>query len=244
MGIIEYAAKLRDKASHIDAGNTASCVYNPLKYAWKPHQMYLERFGTGQKRVVFLGINPGPFGMAQSGVPFGEIDAVKNWMGIEAEVGKPDSEHPKRPVDGFDCPKSEVSGRRLWTLMKERYGPAENFFAEHFVANYCPLVFMNETGKNITPDKLPAAQRSKLFRICDTHLTEIIMELKPEFLVGIGKFAEKQLNRLLKEKETEGLSFSPYPVVTNVLHPSPASPHANRGWAEQAVKQLKDAGVW
>jgi single-strand selective monofunctional uracil DNA glycosylase len=29
-----------------------------------------------------------------------------------------------------------------------------------------------------------------------------------------------------------------------VLHPSPASPAANRGWAEAATRQLIEQGVW
>ena len=36
------------------------------------------------KRVVFLGMNPGPFGMAQVGVPFGEVAAVRDWLRIDA----------------------------------------------------------------------------------------------------------------------------------------------------------------
>ena len=68
--------------------------------------------GKAKKKVVFLGMNPGPFGMAQTGVPFGEIPAVRDWMGLRGKVGKPDLEHAKRPVEGLDCQKSEVSGRR------------------------------------------------------------------------------------------------------------------------------------
>jgi len=29
-----------------------------------------------------------------------------------------------------------------------------------------------------------------------------------------------------------------------VLHPSPASPAANRGWGEAATRQLVELGVW
>ena len=118
----------------------ASHVYLPLDYAREPHEAYLKRFGGGKKRVVFLGMNPGPFGMAQTGVPFGEIPAVRDWMGISAPVGKPAIEHPKRPVEGFACLKSEVSGRRLWGLFAERFGSADDFFRDHFVINYCPLI--------------------------------------------------------------------------------------------------------
>ncbi len=213
------------------------CVYNPLDYAWLAHEQYLQRFGAGSKRVVFVGMNPGPWGMAQTGVPFGEIPSVRDWMGIAAPVRKPDPEHPKRPIQGFDCPKSEVSGRRLWGLFSERFVTPEAFFEEHFVANYCPLVFMSETGANITPDKLPASEVAPLEKACDTHLIELLSILKPEWVVGVGAFAQARAQRA---KDSMNADFK----VGKVLHPSPASPAANRGWAEAATKQLTAQGIW
>jgi len=215
----------------------ASYVYLPLDYAREPHELYLRRFGTGRKRVVFLGMNPGPFGMAQTGVPFGEVAAVRDWMGICTAVGKPEHEHPKRPVQGFACPKSEVSGRRLWGLFAERFGKADEFFKDHFVLNYCPLVWMSETGANLTPDKLPATEMAAVEEACLEHLAESIRELDPEWLIGVGGYAEERL----KEAASRTGSAA---KLGRVLHPSPASPAANRGWAEAATKQLWAQGVW
>jgi single-strand selective monofunctional uracil DNA glycosylase len=215
----------------------ASYVYLPLDYARESHELYLRRFGTGRKRVVFLGMNPGPFGMAQTGVPFGEIAAVRDWMGISAPVGKPAHEHPKRPIQGFECQKSEVSGRRLWGLFAERFGKAEAFFAEHFVLNYCPLVWMSETGANLTPDKLPAPEMVPVDQACLDHLAESIRALDPEWLIGVGAYAEERLKEAAKMTGSTA-------KLGRVLHPSPASPAANRGWAEAATKQLLAQGVW
>jgi single-strand selective monofunctional uracil DNA glycosylase len=181
MSLPDLARELRDQVDRLSFPAPVACVYNPLAYAWKPHQAYLERFGQGPKRVVFLGMNPGPWGMAQSGVPFGEIHAVKSWMGIEEPVQKPTKEHPKRPIEGFACAKSEVSGRRLWGLFSEKFPRPDDFFHHHFVANYCPLVFMSETGANITPDKLPAAAAEPLHRACDEHLAGLLRHLQPEW---------------------------------------------------------------
>lgn len=210
-------------------------VYNPLTYAWLAHEEYLRRFGGSGKEVVFLGMNPGPFGMAQNGIPFGEIPAVRDWMKISATIGRPAREHPRRPVQGLACPRSEVSGRRLWGLFAERFGPAEDFFARHFVVNYCPLVFMSESGGNITPDKLPAAESEALNRICGRHLREVLEILQPSWIIGVGGFAE--------ERATEAVTGLPV-RVGRVLHPSPASPAANRDWAGQATRQLQALGVW
>lgn len=215
-------------------------VYNPLAYARSLHEQYLTRFADGPKRVLFLGMNPGPWGMAQTGVPFGEVAAVRGWMKIDGEVGSVNNEHPKRPVLGLTCPRSEVSGRRLWGLMADRFGPPEVFFGDaggQFVTNYCPLVFMESTGRNRTPDKLPAAEREPLEAVCDAHLRTLVETLAPEFVVGVGKFAEAKARRVLGDTPN-GIT------ITTVLHPSPASPAANRGWAERATTQLVEAGVW
>lgn len=213
---------------------TIHFVYNPLIYASEPHEAYLARYGEGRKRCLFLGMNPGPWGMAQTGVPFGEIAAVTGWMGLRGVVGQPTATHPKKPVQGFDCPRSEVSGRRFWGLMKKRYPAAADFFKEHFVANYCPLLFLDEGGRNLTPDKLPKEQRLIINKACDAHLEQTVHALDPEFLVGVGGYAEKKLKDLFGGDRT----------VCSVLHPSPASPAANRGWEDAAVKQLVKSGVW
>lgn len=234
--LVKAAATLSAKVSALSFQEPVHTIYNPLAYAWLSHEAYLRRFGSGTKRVVFLGMNPGPWGMAQTGVPFGEVTLVRDWMGIEETVGKPGQEHPKRPIEGFACEKSEVSGRRLWGLFSERFGAASQFFREHFVGNYCPLVFMGETGRNITPDKLPMVEREPLEAACNEHLVSLIRALQPKWVIGVGKFAESKAKEALAGEE----GFR----IATVLHPSPASPLANRGWAEQAEKQLKALGVW
>jgi len=232
--LVEAAAQLRDTVDALHFSAPVSHVYNPLDYAWAPHKAYLERYGSGRKRVVLLGMNPGPFGMVQTGVPFGEIDMVRHWMGIEGEVGKPRNESPKRPIEGFACTRSEVSGRRLWGLFAERFGSADAFFADHFVANYCPLAFL-DGGRNVTPDKLPAAETKPLFEACDTHLRRLVEALAPEWVVGVGAWAQKRAEAVVGDLPVK---------IGKVLHPSPASPAANRGWAEAATKQFIDQGIW
>jgi single-strand selective monofunctional uracil DNA glycosylase len=211
-----------------------SYVYNPLDYAWDLHKQYLERFGQGRKEVLYLGMNPGPWGMAQTGVPFGEVAAVRDWMKLEGRVRAPVREHPKRKVSGLDCDRSEVSGARLWGWVKHRYGEPANFFETSFVTNYCPLVFMEETARNRTPDKLPASERAELGAICDHAFRETVLLLRPRLVVGVGLYAEQQAARVLADIDVK---------IGRILHPSPASPIANRGWAPQAEKQLEELGV-
>ncbi len=230
------AAQTLSKAVHRLAFSApVAFVYNPLDYAWEAHAAYLENYGSGRKQVIFLGMNPGPFGMAQTGVPFGEVKSVRDWMLIEKPVGHPPKVHPKKPVEGFACPRSEVSGQRLWGLFRERFGPAKAFFADHFVVNYCPLAFFDEGGRNLTPDKFPAAETAALFAACDEHLRRMVEVQKPEWLIGVGDFALKRAEQVC--------SGSPV-KIGKILHPSPASPAANRGWAAAATAQLKKLGVW
>ena len=235
--MMESTRRLANALRDLEFSPPVAQVYRPLDYAWQPHRMYLQRFGGGPKRVLFLGMNPGPFGMAQSGVPFGEIAAVRDWMGIQAAVTKPPSEHPKRPVEGFGCQRSEVSGRRLWGLFAARYPQAGDFFAGHFVQNFCPLVWMSESGANLTPDKLAATEMAAVEHACLEHLAEVVQLLQPSYLIGVGGFAEARL------RLAAAACGSPA-VVGRVLHPSPASPAANRGWAEVATRQLHALGVW
>src|SRR5262245_5124938 len=190
--LIEAAIELRAAVDCLKFKPPVACVYNPLKYAWAAHETYLKKYGNSPKRVVFLGMNPGPFGMVQTGVPFGEVNAVRDWMKIETSVGKPGYEHPRRPVQGFACKRSEVSGQRLWGLFAERFGAAKNFFAEHFVVNYCPLAFFDQDARNLTPDKLSVVQAASLIAACDHHLRCIVEILQPAWLIGIGDFAEKR----------------------------------------------------
>jgi single-strand selective monofunctional uracil DNA glycosylase len=233
--LIKAARDLAAQTDELRFAAPVSHVYNPLLYAREAHETYLSRFGATAKEVVFLGMNPGPFGMAQTGVPFGEISAVRDWMNIRAAIGRPAREHPKRPVLGFDCARSEVSGKRLWGLFARRFGTAEKFFARHFVANYCPLAFLTATGSNLTPDKLRPAERAALGQVCDAHLRRVLEIMGPKWIIGVGAFARERA-----EIAAEGMAVR----VGQILHPSPASPAANRGWEEKAAAQLEALGVW
>jgi single-strand selective monofunctional uracil DNA glycosylase len=232
--LIQAAQDLSDDVGQLTFAPPVAYVYNPLDYAWAGHEAYLQRYGQGPKRVVFLGMNPGPFGMAQIGVPFGEVGLARDWLGISAEIGKPVPEHPKRPIEGFACQRSEVSGRRLWGAIAETFVTPDRFFAHAFVANYCPLAFMEAGGRNLTPDKLPAAERAALHAACDTHLRRLVTITQAEWVIGIGGFAE----------DRAALALAGTGIKTGrILHPSPASPAANRDWIGQVRREVARLGL-
>ncbi len=212
-------------------------IYNPLSYAWQPHELYLSQFVHPHAKAFFLGMNPGPFGMMQTGVPFGEVNFVKNWMKIETSVGKPQREHPSRPVLGFACPRSEGSGRRFWGLFSQKYPNAPDFFTSHTVFNYCPLGFLEQgkTAKNFTPDYLPRHEKAALECLCDAYLADILDLISPEILIGVGKYAQAKLEKVNTDSNR---------VVSSIIHPSPGNPMANRGWNEKTTEKLIELGVW
>ena len=232
--LIDIAAQLAEDVERLAFAEPVAFVYNPLHYAWELHRLFLSRYGQGHKEVLYLGMNPGPWGMAQTGVPFGEVSAVRDWMKLDAPVGRPQREHPKRKIEGLACTRAEVSGARLWGWAQERFGTPERFFESNFVVNYCPLVFMEESARNRTPDKLPASEREPLAAICDRAFRQTVECLKPRMIVGVGAFAEKQAQRVCSDLDVQ---------IGRVLHPSPASPAANRGWAAQAEVQLRAIGA-
>lgn len=234
MKLVDIARELAAALRPLRFGPPVTHVYNPLEYAFRPHAEYLRRHARSGVDAVLLGMNPGPFGMAQTGVPFGEVAAVRDWLGIRAPIGRPEREHPKRPILGLDCPRSEVSGARLWGWARETFGTPERFFERFFVLNYCPLVLMEASGKNRTPDRCRAEEREPLFALCDRALRESIEHLRPRMVIGVGGFAEARAREALRGLPVE---------IGRILHPSPQSPAANRGWAAAAAKDLARLGI-
>ena len=230
MSLIEISRELAQTVEALKFSPPVAYVYNPLVYAAEPAEDYLRRFGASKKRVFMLGMNPGPYGMVQTGVPFGDVIMVREWMGVRGYVGKPASEHPRKPVEGFSCRRREVSGMRLWGWAKETFKTADRFFEDYFVWNYCPLCFLEASGRNITPDVLRADEQKGLFRFCDDALALVLEELKPEVAVAIGTFAEKRLRSVLGAGEIK---------VIRIPHPSPANPQANQNWHTTVTTLLR-----
>ncbi|XP_061871304.1 LOW QUALITY PROTEIN: single-strand selective monofunctional uracil DNA glycosylase [Colius striatus] len=181
-------------------------------------------------------MNPGPFGMAQTGVPFGDVWHVREWLRLEGTVNKPPSEHPARPVLGLSCQRAEVSGARFWGFIKSLCPEPHLFFRHCFVHNHCPLLFLAPVGRNLPPSDLPPKQRRRLLQVCDQALGRAVALLGVGLVVALGRFAERQARKALAEA---GLRVR----VEWLPHPSPRNPRANRGWEEAAKERLSQLGV-
>jgi single-strand selective monofunctional uracil DNA glycosylase len=237
--MLDAARQLANDSDALSFSAPAAYVMNPLRYAWDMHARYITRFGSTSKRVVFIGMNPGPYGMMQTGVPFGAMSIVRDWFALEGQVDVPVRTHPKRPITGLSTTREEVSGARLYGLFRARFGTPDAFFADHYVANWCPLAFLDDGARNVTPDKLKKSERARLEEVCDRHLARVIDALAPTFVIGVGKFAEARAKAVI-----DGAMTTSRPRVLTILHPSPASPLANAGFEGKATEALVDAGVW
>lgn len=234
MDLVSIARELERGVRDLEFRAPVRYVYNPLDYAWEPHRQYLERYGAAPKEVVLVGMNPGPWGMGQTGVPFGDVAVVRDWLGIEAPVRKPDREHPQRAVEGFACRRGEVSGRRLWGWVRTRFKTPARFFARFFVHNYCPLLFLEASGRNFTPDRLRVEDREELFAACDRALRRTVVVLEARIVIGVGRFAERRARKALSSLGVR---------IGAVPHPSPANPAANRAWEAQIEQALEHLGI-
>ncbi|WP_037571754.1 uracil-DNA glycosylase family protein [Spirochaeta cellobiosiphila] len=228
---------LNAELSQLTFSQPVHTVLNPLTYAGDPYLKYIDRYLQSPRKIIYSGMNPGPYGMGQIGIPFGDIESVKNWLRIEGKVFQPLYAHPAKPILGFDSTRREVSGKRFWGLMKELYGTADDFFANNFVHNYCPLLFLDEKGRNITPDKLKKKEKDQLFPLCDKYYLDMLAWMNPEYCIGIGKFSLSYLERIIPKLPSNKVK------LINIPHPSPANPRANKFWREDTLLILKQEGL-
>ena len=57
-------------------------MYNPLVYAVDSHCSYVCKYGNAEKPILFVGMSATPFGMAQTGVPFGNLKHVRDYLNL------------------------------------------------------------------------------------------------------------------------------------------------------------------
>ena len=207
-------------------------VTNPLDYAWEFHQQFIDKWSELGATTLLLGMNPGPYGMAQTGVPFGATAMARDILQIEErDVQTPLGAHPKRPIEGLTMERQEVSGTRFWSMLYDHYGSSEAIFSNIFVVNHCPLLILGETGRNVTPVDLPKSTIEPVLKACDRHLKSVVDIMEIETVIGVGNYAKKRAQSVLTDVHIDAM-----------WHPSPASPLANRNggadWRANAISKI------
>jgi single-strand selective monofunctional uracil DNA glycosylase len=239
LALIEASRRLSDACdsliSPLAKQTIAKHITNPLDYARECHEDYLHRYGSLGAKTLMLGMNPGPWGMAQCGVPFGATAMVRELLDIDLPVKQPQNAHPKRPIIGISLQRQEASGTRLWSLLNQHYGTAEQIHEQVFLVNHCPLLLLDEKARNITPDKISGKAVTKLMDVCDQHLRDVVEALGIKRIIGVGKYAEKRSKVAFGGRKDIAIS--------SCWHPSPASPLANRNdgkdWRENVISVLE-----
>ncbi|MFQ5460727.1 MAG: single-stranded DNA-binding protein, partial [Anaerolineae bacterium] len=69
---------------------------------------------------------------------------------------------------------------------------------------------------------------------------QLLHRREVDAVVGIGAYAEERARGAVSGPGNSGPGA---PRVGRILHPSPASPMANRGWGPQALRQLASLGL-
>lgn len=150
-------------------------------------------------------------------------------MGLRGQVDKPPLLHPKRPIEGLESTREEPSGKRLWTLFQKlSNGSLDIFFEQCFVHNFCPLVFFNKNGNNITPNELKAPYKQQIRDECLRITEEILKLIQPEIIVAIGLYVYDTLRKS---------EYCKTKRLLRLAHPSPRSLY-NNDWPEKAEKFL------
>ncbi len=237
--VIGAAQWLRDATAVLDPGPPVETIYRPLEYAWDIHRDYLATFGGPPKDALFVGMNPGPWGMGQTGVPFGDPTVVGRWLRLNDHVVEPPEEElPQRPVRGLDSSHTEVSGQRLWGLLRDLYTTPQAALERLLVVNHCPLLMFDIQHRNVTPDQLRVGFKENLLEVCDEGLERIATATQAGLLIGVGTYAEERC-KVVAERLGIGSASIP--------HPSPASPlankHGGKDWRKGVEKVLAKANL-
>ncbi|XP_046397768.1 single-strand selective monofunctional uracil DNA glycosylase, partial [Ischnura elegans] len=237
-GLLAIESALSNCLNELKFTSPVGYVYNPLDYAFHLHSMFVRKYCDSPKRLLFLGMNPGPWGMAQTGIPFGEVSVVRDWFELNAEVGRPAREHPQRQIQGLSCNRSETSGRRFWGLLRRICSTPERALANAAIYNHCPLLLLSESGRNITPAELKKEQLDLIRKPCDAALVSVLRLLQVGVIVAVGKYAETRAKFVLRENP----DLKEHIVVFYLAHPSPRN-FGIKDWEGSSLELLQYLGI-
>lgn len=224
----------------IDPLPPASYAANPTVYAYENYAQAMARLADGPRGVLLVGMNPGPHGMAQTGVPFGDVVNARailgrqsqgsGWSGCRLALG----DKVLLDAKGLDYHRGEVSGDRLWSALQQICGSLESAYQQVCVINYCPLLFLDNGGLNVTPDDFPKSDRVRLPKFtaaCDEHLRRVVKALTPKIVIAVGGYSDKRCRVALGHT---------VPIV-KITHPSPRTAATAGAWIGMVAKPINDA---
>ena len=283
MDLIKTTCALADDLHALRRPAGVSHVYNPLRYMWPAHERFLSRHyvtdrasapdgrldfyepaGTARPRqYLILGMNPGPHGMVQTGLPFGDVVNAAAMLGyrtgdqVLAPVLDGVELHPGRPVIGLVATRREASGERLWGGLAAIFGGLDQTLAQCFAANYCPLAYFADDaqGTNVTPEDFgkktingkpnprhDPGYAAELDKICLPYLVRVARAMRVEVILAVGRYAEAKAN-IIAALCPEATRRCPSPKVVYLTHPSPLATRSAGEWATMARHALENVGA-
>lgn len=284
MDLIKTTRALADDLHALRCPAGVSHVYNPLRYMWPAHERFLSRHyvrereslpnvgrldlyrpaGTAKsRRYLILGMNPGPHGMVQTGLPFGDVVNAAAMLGYKTgdQIPAPDlasvALHPSRPVIGLSATRREASGERLWGGLASIWGSLDAVLADCFAANYCPLAYFADdaSGTNVTPEEFgkrtvngkpnpryDTAYAAELDEVCLPYLVRVARAMRVEVILAVGRYAEVKA-KIIAALCPEATRRCPSPKVVYLTHPSPLATRSAGEWATMARHALDAACV-
>ena len=227
-------------------------VWNPGRYGERWHRRFRETYPPGPNPVLLLGLNPGPYGMGQTGIPFTDIRRLESDLPELAARLRTDGESIGLP--GLAPPDLrrrldrtfESSSIRVYRFLRLAGGSAGAGWRRVVAANPCPMLFMEGTV-NRTPADLRRALRKRggrLERV--TARLEECDQLRRECAREAVRVLEPRGVILLGRNIQEALAGDPSlgAVPGGVLaweHPARAVPDA---WAGGLVRAVRRRGWW
>jgi single-strand selective monofunctional uracil DNA glycosylase len=233
------------------AASTGWKIWNPGLYAASWHALFRKEYPASAGCILVFGLNPGPYGMAQTGIPFTDLKRLREHLprlakGLErrgcslAGVGL-----APRSLRPYLSRTFESSAVRVYRFLSRGWGSAEDGWRSVVVANPCSLLFMDAAGENRTPaDLVGAVSRRtgslvaarRLRERCNAlrrlAAREAVRVLSPRGVVLLGKDAQRAMQT----------GIAPLLGPDSILgweHPARAVPDR---WAMGLLEEIKRRG--
>ena len=132
-------------------------VWNPGSYGAPWHRVFREIYPLRERPILMFGLNPGPYGMGQTGIPFTDVRRLRQCLPKMALTLRERGREPRVPglaprsLRRFFTREFESSAVRVYRFLELGWGSAEKGWRSVGVANSCPLLFLDPEGRNQTP---------------------------------------------------------------------------------------------
>jgi single-strand selective monofunctional uracil DNA glycosylase len=219
---------------------TGWLVLDPSRYGERWHAPFRRLYPPRARPLLVFGLNPGPYGMAQTGIPFTDLKRLAQGLPrLAAELAR-SGERLSLPglapssLQPFLTRTFESSSVRVHRFLRLAHGSAERAFREVVFVNPCPLLFIDRAlGENRTPADLPRALRAGVDEARVEVVSVAVARLRARGAIVLGRDAAAALSVPLRARLGER-------AVVEWEHPARAVPDI---WARGLLAALRRRGL-